>query len=717
MRQEALFSAKKVHADAFLIFAIWNSVRTIDKWMTDTNLTRNLLRDGRVTIMELLRSNNPFFAVFFAVLAFEWVCRVRLYFRIYAAAKDSAPIFGFLPSVSSKLELASGFFKDCEYALIVALGIWAACAVSDLPLVRKTSGSRKFRLVILIGSLLIVSFIFCLQYSLITAFHTGLTRGVLAYGIEATKPTWALQFINLTDVSFLLLIVVIYCLHVLLSDRLRTWFRLAMLVAIVASFVIFQLERREERRRQLDISTLSTDSTFTWTVDDRILRNPLGWIVRNAILAPSGNFDARSTRLPGLEQRRTVGFVDPAFAFPSAEISKLASVNQSGPWNVVFFLLEGINTKYVTGSPEQPSIMPFTNQLASHGLVLENHFSSGIDTDYASFSIFTGLYSIPESTNFVDRNDLRFPTLFSAVGPRYSNTFVADTIETIYYPYHLLLNTGLRELWDSSNLPTKRYHAFGISYSDPMETAAFFARRVNAMNEPFVAVYNLEATHWPYFDFDHMGGSQNPGESAKRYKKDVTLVDNQIKLIMSELAASGRADRTIVVITSDHGEAFGEHADDFGHGFSMFNEATHVPMIFYQPRLIMPGRVTTVTSHVDIVPTILDLMGTSYDPLQFQGESAIRMPRRKYVFIYGPKRDIIASISRDRVKVVVDLTSDNCAAFDLNADPQEIRPQSCSAYRQQADDLLEYRNHQLRFLPNYAASCRQSLPCATVAPY
>jgi hypothetical protein len=664
-----------------------------------------------------LRSTNVFFCLLYSVLIYEWACRGRLYAAIYDAAKRSAPILGFLPSLSSKLALAAGFFRDAECALVLAFGIWMACAAIDLiPASSGVALRRAFKNVIVFGSLFCISWVFCLRYSLITILHTGLTRSLVVYAIQGSKPGWYLSFVRPTDVFFLALIFLAYYVHSRSPDRLRVCLRLIVILGTTLSFVLIVLARREANQTWAAISALQTSRPLTLFVRPEISGNPLGWVVRNAILVPTGNFEERPTRLPMLEQRRTVGFVDTAFAL-SSSIERPSSGLRSQPWDVVFFLLESISSKYATGSPDQRSIMPFTNELASRGLVLENHFSGGIDTDYATFPIFTALYPIPAAINFVTRGDLRFPTLFNILGSRYHNTFVSETDATVFYPSHLLLNSGLTELWDASNLPTQKHRFYVVPVSEPWETAAFFAKRLNSLPEPFVAVYNLYATHMPYFDYDPENIRGQAGGPKDRYKKNVALVDDQIKLIYGELEASGRAARTLVVITSDHGEAFGEHADDFGHGLNMFNEATHVPMMFYQPRLLKPARISDVTSHVDIVPTILDLIGVGYDPLGFQGESVIRTLRRKYVFMYGPKRDVIASVSRSHVKVIVNLSAASCSAYDLRTDPNELRSANCAVYPQQVNDLLEYRNHQLHFLPNYAASCHEAWPCAAIAPY
>jgi arylsulfatase A-like enzyme len=81
--------------------------------------------------------------------------------------------------------------------------------------------------------------------------------------------------------------------------------------------------------------------------------------------------------------------------------------------------------------------------------------------------------------------------------------------------------------------------------------------------------------------------------------------------LLDELDSLGLRERTIVVLASDHGEAFGEHGKD-GHAFDVYGEVTDVPFVVSLPFRLEPGVVVTDTSeNVDVWPTILDLMGMS----------------------------------------------------------------------------------------------------------
>jgi len=89
----------------------------------------------------------------------------------------------------------------------------------------------------------------------------------------------------------------------------------------------------------------------------------------------------------------------------------------------------------------------------------------------------------------------------------------------------------------------------------------------------------------------------------------VREVDDQLGRLLGHLEATGEADDTLVVVTSDHGEQLGDHW--LLGKFSFFPEAFHIPLVIRPPRGTGPvGRVVDrFTEHVDIRPTVLDLLG------------------------------------------------------------------------------------------------------------
>ncbi len=93
-----------------------------------------------------------------------------------------------------------------------------------------------------------------------------------------------------------------------------------------------------------------------------------------------------------------------------------------------------------------------------------------------------------------------------------------------------------------------------------------------------------------------------------RYWGNITLVDRSVAKILQALEESGKADDTIVVFTSDHGELMGDHGI-LGKTL-MYEESVRVPMLLRAPMLKQPPRrIGGRFSHIDLVPTLLDLLG------------------------------------------------------------------------------------------------------------
>jgi len=106
--------------------------------------------------------------------------------------------------------------------------------------------------------------------------------------------------------------------------------------------------------------------------------------------------------------------------------------------------------------------------------------------------------------------------------------------------------------------------------------------------------------------------AEQPADAAYRrlYYYLHKLVDQAIGRILDSLQASGMADDTIVVFTSDHGDLLGAHGGLQQKWANAFDEATRVPMLVKGPGVTpVPGGITTPTSHVDLIPTLMGLAG------------------------------------------------------------------------------------------------------------
>ncbi len=188
---------------------------------------------------------------------------------------------------------------------------------------------------------------------------------------------------------------------------------------------------------------------------------------------------------------------------------------------------------------------------------------------------------------------------------------------------------------------------------------------------------------WAHYLDPHGRYVAHPGEPSfgttekDLYDGEIRYTDKHLGRLFDELARMPGSERTIIMITSDHGDGFNEHGF-INHGMALYREMLHVPMIVYIPGL--PGRrVPGAASPLDLVPTIADLAGAPYDPQDFEGVSLI--PQLFYgkddldrvVFAETdwprPQR---AAISRD-YKLIYRLKGNLYELYDLKADPWEKR--------------------------------------------
>jgi arylsulfatase A-like enzyme len=90
------------------------------------------------------------------------------------------------------------------------------------------------------------------------------------------------------------------------------------------------------------------------------------------------------------------------------------------------------------------------------------------------------------------------------------------------------------------------------------------------------------------------------------YDNSLAFLDDQVGKLVQVLAASPDWKNTIVIITSDHGEAFGEHVM-YGHGWNAYREVLHVPLIILGPGIPAGLRASHIAPIYEIFPTVLDL--------------------------------------------------------------------------------------------------------------
>lgn len=120
-------------------------------------------------------------------------------------------------------------------------------------------------------------------------------------------------------------------------------------------------------------------------------------------------------------------------------------------------------------------------------------------------------------------------------------------------------------------------------------------------------------------------GLFNPWITSALYDGGIRHTDDFLGQLFHNLRSLGLYDRTVIVVTSDHGEEFAEHTDLFysAHGHTLYDEIIRVPLLMRVPGRFRPGTVVKqVVELIDVAPTVLDLLGLPR-PEPMQGRSLV----------------------------------------------------------------------------------------------
>jgi len=163
------------------------------------------------------------------------------------------------------------------------------------------------------------------------------------------------------------------------------------------------------------------------------------------------------------------------------------------------------------------------------------------------------------------------------------------------------------------------------------------------------------------------------GEPFDGYLAEISAVDRELKRVVDYLESSGLAERTVLIVGADHGEAFGEHGYKF-HAYCVYEEVVRIPLMVKGPG-IRPRVVDTPVTLMDIMPTVLDLFGVE-TPGYAMGESLVPFLRGETPALTRPiavdsGRRMQALYFPNGYKVITDLKRGTVEVYDLKTDPEE----------------------------------------------
>lgn len=296
------------------------------------------------------------------------------------------------------------------------------------------------------------------------------------------------------------------------------------------------------------------------------------------------------------------------------------------PYNVLLLTFDTTRADFIGAYGREDATTPNLDRLAAEGVLFEYAFTSNPVTQPAHSTILTGVYPMVHGVrdNSMFKLPADRPTLATVLGEHGWATGAAIGGFPLVRAFGLSQGfsfydddiTGNRE--DFRGRPAQRR---GGTWYDERP-----AGHVNDAILPWLREHIDERFFvWLHYWDPHLPHTAPApyGElyAHEPYLGEIAYADESLGKILAELERRGVYDRTIVIVTSDHGEGRLEHKEAT-HAFLAYGSTLHVPLIVKYPGAPAGRRVAQRAGTVDIVPTVIDLLDVD-GPDDLQGRSLV----------------------------------------------------------------------------------------------
>lgn len=420
-------------------------------------------------------------------------------------------------------------------------------------------------------------------------------------------------------------------------------------------------------------------------------------------LSPDGGAEIASADDPQSASPEGTAHVESAEIDASAEAA--ASHHPRRTYNVVLITVDTLRADLGFAGYPRP-VSPNIDDLAARSVVYEHAYAMASFTPKCLGPLLIGLYSSEIHRDYAHYTLFAPANVFLAERVQAGGGRTAGAASHRYFGWKKGWDQGL-DVWDTSTIPpnsvdndptitseTLTNVAIGILSSEraadiPVRSGkpAVTEARTGPARDHFFAWFHYLDPHLPYVphegapSFASMPGPGIPRERAL-YDGEVWFTDKQIGRLLRHIAEQPWAKDTAVILTADHGEAFGERGH-WGHGRELWEPLVHVPLLVFVPG-VAPRRIEAKRSHIDIVPTVLELMGLPADG-ELHGKSLLadlhgttREAEERDVYIdmpdgpFNEMRRAVLTGPSPGVKLI-DFGSNRYELYDLRFDPNETK--------------------------------------------
>ena len=350
---------------------------------------------------------------------------------------------------------------------------------------------------------------------------------------------------------------------------------------------------------------------------------------------------------------------------------KSITVTSSPTLNLVIISLESVRQSSTSLSEVNLETTPTLKNLSESGLVATHSYATMPHSTKAMVPMLCGVPPDPvlpihESSNLpIDC----LPKQLSQQG--YRTVHFRSATEHFENWRGLCNELGFEDFVPPEEMETEGFNKanyFGYEDDIMLEPARDW---LEASDEPFFAFFLAGTPHHDYAVPARTGEERSWNADdplLDGYLRSIHYSDGFVARLMQVLEDTGHDDDTVVLILGDHGEGFGEHLP-LQHNTNPYETGLRVPFVLLGPG-VEPSTVTAPTSHLDVVPTVLDAMGAEWTG-NGQGHSLMRpLPQRTVFASCWYSARCLASW-RGRDKHIHHFGDRPDERFDIGDDPNE----------------------------------------------
>lgn len=325
--------------------------------------------------------------------------------------------------------------------------------------------------------------------------------------------------------------------------------------------------------------------------------------------------------------------------------------NFKPPENLLIIIIDTLRADHLGCYGYSRKTSPFIDELSQRGILFENAIAQGGCTSPSIASLYTSLYSMDHGIYMVSA---RLPdNLFTLAESYLQNGFLTQLmVANMFVSDKFNFNQGFMNCF--------------LAYDSDDEIYQHAAKWLEQKREkPFFLCLHFIGSHAPYtppkqfdrftsdkkrstkmdirnipspFGYKRIGsyaladGQYDLDYYISKYDGKILYTDDLIRKLFNKLDQLKLTKKTLIILTADHGESFGEHGDYFLHGYQPYDDCARVPFILYYDGHFPKKSITQPIELIDVYPTVHEMMKLTYKKNKIKGRSFLPLLFGKKIF-------------------------------------------------------------------------------------